>query len=152
MTVGFRIFQQLVHLWTSVKLVRYLFAGSIGAMVHVGTVFVCTHMFDIWYRVSTIIGFFLSVSVSFYLQKHWTFREHEISHAGKQFLQFVSIGGINFVLNISIMILMVEVLHLWPVAAQILTSGIVAVESFLLYSLIFRTVERRAVTSLGSND
>ncbi|MBP9760297.1 MAG: GtrA family protein [Candidatus Pacebacteria bacterium] len=129
---------RLFRYFTQFKLVRFIISGGTSAVVTIGTVFVLTHIYDVWYLTATWTGFLLAVLVNFLLQKFWTFRDRTLVDAHKQSVGFVVVNGINFFVNSALMIFFVEHLDLWPVVAQVCSAVLIACESFIAYSFIFR--------------
>ncbi len=129
---------RIVLSFVEYKLVRYLLAGGTGAAVHIGVVFVLTHLFDVWYRIATLTGFLLSFFISFVLQKFWTFRDASVDRVRRQMTVFFSVAVLNFFMNLGLMIVFVEYVGLWPTFAQACASALIAIESFLIYSVIFK--------------
>ena len=60
---------------TQMRIVRFLISGSSAAGINLGTLFVLTHFFDVWYLLSSVVAFSVSFFVSFTLQKFWTFND-----------------------------------------------------------------------------
>lgn len=129
---------RLLHLFTQYKIVRFVISGGMSAGVTIGTVFVLTHIYDVWYLTATWTGFLLAVSVNFLLQKFWTFRDRALVDTHKQSAGFLAVNGINFFVNSAFMIFFVEYLDFWPVLAQVCSAALIACESFIAYSFIFR--------------
>lgn len=119
------------------RIIRYLFAGGAGFLVHLGVLFALSELLDVWYLLATTTGFIVAFVVSFSLQKFWTFRNNSIEKIKKQSVQYLFVAVLNLVMNNLLMFLLVEVAHLWQVYAQILTSGTIAIFSFVIYSFIF---------------
>lgn len=128
----------LIKKLLSYKLVRYLISGGTGAVVHIGTVFVLTHLFSVWYRYATIIGFLCAVGISFTMQKFFTFSDMQKNTVGMQSSLFFIIGTINFFANSFLMYLFVEHAGLIPVFAQVVTALTIALWSFFAYARLFR--------------
>lgn len=118
--------------------VRYLFSGSIGASVHVGTVYLLTHILNEWYLYATLIGFLCAFGVSFMLQKFFTFGDHRIHTLPLQSSIFFLVSSTNFFINGVLMFLFVEKIGLFPAPAQIASSLILAIWSYLIYARLFR--------------
>lgn len=140
---------RLFHLFTRYKIVRFVLSGGTSAGVTIGTVFVLTHIYDVWYLTATWTGFLLAVSVNFLLQKFWTFRDRALSDTHKQSAGFLVVNGINFFVNSALMIFFVEYLDFWPVVAQACSAALIACESFIAYSFIFRRSTATAIHTSG---
>ena len=120
------------------RVLRYLVSGGIGASVHLSILFALTHAFGVWYVFSTTAGFLAAFGVSFSLQKFWTFRNRTPGKTREQLAVFFSLSVCNLFLNAALMALAVGVFGVWYLAAQILVTGAIALESFFIYrSYIF---------------
>lgn len=117
--------------------VRYLFAGAIGASVHIGTVYILAHLLGLWYVYATTVGFLIALCVSFTLQKFFTFRDCRTSIILPQSSFFVFVAITNLTLNNFLMFLLVEYLIPIPALAQFFTSALVATWSYVAYTFIF---------------
>lgn len=112
---------------------RYLIAGTIGAITNIGGLFILTEYVGLHYLISAGISFIVACGVGFTLQKFWTFRERSIEDIHIQAAGFLIISIINFFLNIALLYVLVEYVHIWYIFAQVIASGLIAVSSFLLY-------------------
>ncbi|OHA17470.1 MAG: hypothetical protein A3H57_00030 [Candidatus Taylorbacteria bacterium RIFCSPLOWO2_02_FULL_43_11] len=131
-------------------LINYVFSGGTGAFVNLFTLFVLTHVFRIWYLLSSIVAFLTAFGFSFYLQKHWTFRDHSNDGIQKQMSVYMLVSLINLVVNTALMYLFVDVIGkmlvpnfynntLWYLLSQFVSAGLIAIESFFVYrSFVFR--------------
>jgi putative flippase GtrA len=142
----------IVRLFTRYKLVRFIISGGIGATVHLGVVFILTHVFGVWYLYATSAGFMLAIGVSFVLQKFWTFQNVTTDLVHKQGTMFTGVAVFNFILNGFLMSIFVENFGLMPVVAQAGTSVLIAFESFLAYSLLFREQGGGVVGRVGDEN
>ncbi len=85
------------------RALAFAFVGALGICVNVGTLFILTEFFHVYYLVSALIAIELSIIHNFLLNDFWTFRGDGCYHISSTFqrfglYQFVSIGGllINF--------------------------------------------------------
>jgi putative flippase GtrA len=123
------------------RIVRFVLAGGVGAFIHAGTVYLLTETFFFSYLLATSCGFLLAIGVSFMLQKFWTFRDTDLrtKTIARQSRSYALVGFLNnFILNGALMYLLVEILNIWPTGAQLVTSLLIAIVSYILYSLIFK--------------
>ncbi len=123
----------------SFRLIRFFISGGLSAVIHIGTVFVLTHVLSVWYLYATTIGFISAVGFNFVMQKFFTFRDGETDGVRRQFLLFFTVATINLVINGVLMVFFVEQVSLTPVPAQISTSVIIAVWSYIVYGKLFST-------------
>lgn len=123
---------------SAARLVRYILSGGSAALVQLALFYLFTDLFGVWYLASTTIAFVLGFFVGFVLQKYWTFGNRHTALVGRELALYATAGAVNLALNGVGMYLLVDRLHLWHLASQILVSGFLAVVSFLFYrSFIF---------------
>ncbi len=129
----------LIKKFLSYRPIRFLISGGIGAVVHIGMVFVLVHLLSVWYRYATIIGFLSAVGLSFVMQKFFTFRDERKEVLRVQSSLFLLIASFNLVLNSTLMYIFVEHAKLMPVIAQIATALLIALWSYYAYNKLFRS-------------
>ncbi|MCK4540256.1 glycosyltransferase [Candidatus Parcubacteria bacterium] len=118
--------------------IKYVISGCTGALVNLSTLFILTEFAHIYYLVSVVIAFFVSLAVSFNLQKRWTFRDNN-KKVFKQVLIYFIIAGTDLLINIYLLYFLVEKLGIWYMMAQVMVYGSLSVLSFILYKfLVFR--------------
>lgn len=123
------------------QFVKYAISGGMSAVVQLSMLYVFTDLLHIWYVASSAISFIVAITVSFVLQKFWTFRETNMKHIRKQISIYIVVGTINFFLNPVLLYFFVETFALWYVYAQILVMGLLAIESYTINKTItFRKV------------
>ena len=111
---------------------KYIIAGSTAAGVDLVLLFLLTDIIGLWYFYSAIVAYVCSFFTSFFLQKFWTFRDNDWSRIKKQLAIYIATAGISLTLNSLLMFIFVSLLHIWYILAQVITSGILAVGSFIL--------------------
>ncbi|MDE2037752.1 MAG: GtrA family protein [Patescibacteria group bacterium] len=120
------------------RVVRFVSSGAVGAAIDLGLLFLFVRVMDAWYLPSAVVAFVLSYAVSFILQKFWTFRERSMERAHVQASSYLLLALANLVLNTLLMYALVTGIGLEYLAAQIIASAIIAVESYAFYKLIFK--------------
>ena len=118
---------------------KYGIAGVASVVANLFTIYVLTSVLGIWYSASAFFAYIAAITTSFLLQKLWTFEDRSW-HKGKQQASLYSFFSIiNLGLNLVLLYVAVELLHMWYFTAQIGIAAIIAAESFLLSSfVIFR--------------
>lgn len=125
-------------------IIRYIIAGGFGALINMGVLFILVDIFNMWYLVSAIFSFIVSLIVTFFLQKFWAFKDLLIA---KKYIKrqaiFYTISSTSFLLlNILILYVLVDILGTWYLFAQFLSLGVVAGGSFLFNkSITFKKKE-----------
>jgi putative flippase GtrA len=124
---------------TAAKLLRYLFSGGIAAVTDLVLLYVFTDVWGMWYIISSILAFLVAFVVSFILQKFFTFQDHAMEGVHGQALIYLAVTGTNLALNTGLIYLFVQYTGLHYIPAQIVTSILIAIESFLVYqAFIFK--------------
>jgi putative flippase GtrA len=121
------------------QVLRYLIAGSIATAVQFSVLYLLTDIVKIWYLWASISAFIFTYITSFTLQKFWTFRDKRTEVIGSQAALSLGVALVNLGLNAWGMYLLVDGMGFWYIYAQIIVTGIIAFESFVMYKfIIFR--------------
>lgn len=116
---------------------RFFISGGIGAAVNISVLFLLTHVADLWYILSSIVAFIISICASFVLQKFWTFKDNGTDMVRLQATWYALLALINLGLNTALIYSFVDGLGFHYIVGQICTSILIAVESYLVYRKIF---------------
>ena len=128
------------------RVIRYGISGVTAAIVNLGTLYVATTVFGIWYLTGSVLGFFMGLGISFTLQKFWTFRDKPLHDAHRQFARYLVVILSNLLLNTALVYFLVEHAGVWYLFAQILATAIIAVVGYFGYRyFVFR--DRTSVAS-----
>jgi len=123
---------------TKVKIVRYVISGGTAAFVDLSLLYVFTDIFGIWYILSSIVAFLIAFIVSFTLQKFWTFKDNSRENISSQVIIYLVVTSLNLGLNTLGIYAFVHYLTFYYLAAQIIVSLFIAVESYFVYHLVFK--------------
>lgn len=146
MAPGFReSIMTLPH--TKGRVVRFVVSGSLAAAVHISTLFLLARL-GVWYLAATTIGFCVAFTVSFSLQKWWTFKEKGRERTRRQLGYFFLLQVVNLFLNGAGVYVAVQVLHAPLLPSQVLVLGLLACSTYVLSSLLFSTSSSGAVVHL----
>ncbi|OGG51102.1 hypothetical protein A2763_02055 [Candidatus Kaiserbacteria bacterium RIFCSPHIGHO2_01_FULL_54_36] len=133
---------------TQMRIVRFLISGSSAAGINLGTLFVLTHFFDVWYLLSSVVAFSVSFFVSFTLQKFWTFNDASLHRVRSQAFVYLMIALADLGLNTLLLFVLVEYAHVHYMAAQLLCMGLIAIINFFSYKrFVFRALKNDAPLS-----
>lgn len=122
--------------WLPVVL-RYLSAGAIGVLAGYVALYVLTDIVGLWYMASAVVAFVLNYGVNFVLHKFWTFRNTRADQASKQLTRYFAMATAIFFANLGLLFMQVEYLHVWYLAAQLVSTAILTVVGFLVSRRIF---------------
>ena len=123
------------------RLFRYLVAGVTGTATNILILYFLTAFAHVWYLTSGIVSFSVSVVVSFILQKYWTFQHDTHEGVHHQAAYYLLVALINLGINTLILYGLVDYAHIQYLVGQVIASGIIACESYVIYHYIF---ERRS--------
>ena len=118
---------------TARKFFRFLVSGGIGAATNIAFLYIFTEWFSLWYLYASIASFLVALVVSFLLQKFVTFRDFSRHLIAKQTTFYTISALINLLLNIILMYYFVEKQGLHYLLAQVITMGLIAIESYFVY-------------------
>ncbi len=121
------------------KIANYIFSGGMGAVTNLGLLYILTEFADIYYVLSGIISFVISIFVSFSLQKRLTFKDDSSEGTHKKFITFAIIAIVNLCINTLLLYLLVEMAGAHYMLAQFISSGLIALWSYFAYKkLVFK--------------
>ena len=111
---------------------KYIFSGGTAATVDFVLLYVLADLFRVWYLTAAILAYIGAFFTSFGLQKFWTFKDPDLKRIKRQFLIYLLVASVGLLLNSIMMYFWVSVLHIWYLAAQFITTGILAIGSFII--------------------
>ena len=115
------------------RIVRFVIAGSTGAIVNLVALFTIVHFFGVYPVYASMLAFMCAFFVSFTLQKLWTYKNYATKQAGSQLVLYFGIQVVNLSINGTLMYLFIEYTPLHYLIAQVVTSSVIAIESFFVY-------------------
>jgi len=119
------------------QILRFLSAGGLGVSLYYLILYALTDVIGVWYIDSAVIASAVNFGSNFVLQKFWTFgnkRTEKIHReAGEYAVMMVSL----FVANLLLLYILVEYVHLWYLAAQVIITTLLTVISYLVSRRIF---------------
>lgn len=118
------------------KIARYLISGGTGVLINLIVLYAGVHYLHVWYLFASAAAFIIAYAFSFVLQKYWTFKDSS-KRVYTQALWYVLVAIVNVALNTIIVYVGVHGLHIYYLAAQIIGSALVAIESYFIYHAIF---------------
>lgn len=119
------------------KVIKFIISGGGAFLTNIVLLYVFTEFFGWWYILSATLSYTLSIGIGFSLNKFWTFLDHSTEGVYTQVSLYILINLFNLLLNILMLYVLVDYFGLWYISAQIITSVILAIESFFLYKRIF---------------
>ncbi len=118
---------------------RYIIAGVLATGADLVLLYIFTDWFGLWYMFSATVAFAIALSISFVLQKYWTFKDKATDRIHHQIILYVATGLFSIGLNSILLYSLVEFLHIHYILSQIVGNVVVAIVNFIIYQwLIFR--------------
>jgi len=140
-----RIKNQVYNIWPFHRkpnwhkiMVKYLLAGALATVTHLLILSLVHHFLGLQIIIATSVAYLIAFAVSFSLQKFWTFR-NKAKRYFEQIYLYLLVGVFNLFFNAALMQSLVVNLDFHYLLSQLLTSAVIAINSFLLYKyLVFK--------------
>jgi len=82
------------------------------------------------YIISNVLGYIMGISVSFYLNRMWTF-DIRSNNWGRDLLRFIFVIFVSYLINLSLVIILVEIYSTHTYLAQIAGIFVYSTVSFV---------------------
>ncbi len=129
---------------TMMQLLRFIISGGTATAVNLGILFTLTHLFSLWYLLSSVIAFGVAFWVSFAMQKLWTFGDTSKDRAPTQAFFFLGVILAGLGINTTLLFILVEYLHIHYLLAQLISGVFIATMNYFSYRhLVFRDTDAR---------
>jgi len=117
---------------TEHMVVRYVISGGTAAVVDLSVLYILNSLIGIHYLPAAIFAFLTAFSVSFTLQKFWTFKSHSTENMHSQVAIYLVVSLFGLVLNTLFMYIFVDFFHIFVLLSQVFVGLIVACCTFPL--------------------
>ena len=109
---------------------RFMAVGAVGTVVHYTILILLVEKMEVSAVLGSSVGAIAGAFVNYFLNYYYTFRSNR-RHA-KAIVQFYIVAGSGFLLNALSMWIMVDVLDIYYLLGQLVTTGIVLLWNFWL--------------------
>jgi putative flippase GtrA len=99
------------------QLARFTAVGASGYAVNLVAFTLCVHGASLDYRLAATVAFVVAVTNNFWWNRHWTF-DARGGHAGQQASRFLVVSLAAFVVNLALLQILVDEVHVARVLAQ----------------------------------
>ena len=113
-----------------IQLGKFLLVGLSGYVVNLATFALCVHGFGLDYRIAAVAAFAVAVTNNFWWNRHWTFAAGA-GHAGFQAARFFTVSVIAFLIQVSILEILVSAAGLPVVASQAISLVLATPVNFI---------------------
>ena len=126
----------------NIQIIKYIFSGGLVTASNLLILFISVHYLKLWYLISSVIAFCFGVSISYILQKFFTFKNYELENIHKQFLNFFIFAIIMLVFNTLLMYVFVDIIKIWYLLAQAVSSILIAFINYTYFNkVIFKKIK-----------
>jgi dolichol-phosphate mannosyltransferase len=112
--------------------IKYMVVGSFGTLLNLLVMYFSVELLGLWYLFGGALGFFVGVTVNYFLNKEWTFYDKK-NVSLLQYKRYLLISLIGLAGGALLLLFLVEVLGLWYLFSQILAILIMGSLSFILH-------------------
>jgi len=118
-----------MNMWIIKKIFKYAIWWWIAAIIDLSILYFLTNLVGIYYLISSIISFIVSLMVGFVFQKYITFQNFEKKHI-QQWSKFVFFQLIGLLINTIILYIWVEVFHIYYLYIALFNKIIIFIWNF----------------------
>lgn len=119
------------------EIAKFCLVGGISVLIGYIILYVLTEYVSFWYLASSIIAFFVSNTISFMLQKFWTFKDTERKNIYKKFVLYMIVTIVYFLINTAGIYTITEYFHIYYILSQIIMTIILSISSYFTSRIIF---------------
>jgi len=113
----------------------YFVFALLATVVDWGLVFLLTSVFDVWYIISVIAGYIGGLLSAYFFHRIYTFK-NSYRRVGLQFFLFWAVATIGLGFTSMIVLVFVEVFHIWYMSARMIATGVVFFWNFIGHKFI----------------
>jgi len=114
------------------QVAKYGITGAVGGLIQVLFLYVFVDIFNFWYIYGVVFAYPIALIIVFSMQKFWTFQDYSMDVIHRQSLMYTIITFCALLLNILMMYILVDIVHVWHIAAQVIVVGVIGVSSFFM--------------------
>lgn len=118
------------------KIVKYVLSGGTAVLVNLVVLYVMVEFLHLWYLLGAIVSFVFGLITSYTLQKFWTFKDGNTQNMPIQFLSFALFALLMLGLNTLLIYFFVDVLKIWYLLAQAMSSLLIAFINYNVFNKI----------------
>lgn len=120
-----------------IQLFRYIFVGGTAFAVDFFFLYFFSDICGIYYLISAIFSFIISVLVNYVMSTRWVFNQDNIENKVMEFNLFLLISTIGLVFTEILLYLFTDVLGLYYLISKIISAIIVLFWNFLARRVMF---------------
>ncbi len=109
---------------------RYIFVGGTAFVIDFGLLYVFTSYLNIYYLISAVLSFLISVLVNYVMSTKWIFNQDNINNKLVEFNLFILISTIGLVFTEIILYLLTDICGIYYMISKIIASILVLFWNF----------------------
>ena len=130
------------------EIINYVIFGVLTTLVSLVTYYLCSKVFHIYYLVSSVISFIISVLFAYVTNKIYVFKsDAKGSKVLKELFSFVSSRILSFIIENVILVILVSVIKLDDMISKIIVQIIVIILNYILSKLVFLRSKNEKIKS-----
>lgn len=114
---------------SKIEIISYLFFGGLTTLVNIITFFIFNSLLGTDYKLATSIAWILSVVFAFITNKRFVFQSKNSS--SKEILPFLTFRIMSYLMDIGLMIILIEAIHLHPLLSKVLVNVLVVLFNYI---------------------
>ena len=119
------------------EIVRFCFGGAIAVLVGYVLLYTLTEFLMLWYVLSSVISYLTSQALNFIIQKIWVFKNKESKTTKKQFVIYMSLSVIYFLINTIMIYVLTDYYHIYYILSQVILTTVISIASWFTTKRIF---------------
>ena len=116
---------------------RYFFVGGFAFLVDFGLLYFFSDICGIYYLISAILSFIISLIVNYILSTHWVFNQSQIDNKMMEFNIFALIGIVGLGFTEVLLYFFTDIVGLYYMFSKIITTAIVMFWNFIARRIMF---------------
>jgi dolichol-phosphate mannosyltransferase len=115
------------------QFVKFCLVGLLGTLVNLAVLYASVEWAHVWYIIGATLAFCVAVTFNYALNKVWTFGDRTGSggYVVGAYLKFIAVSLVGLALNLGILYLLTERMHLWYILSQVIAILAASVLNFL---------------------
>lgn len=119
------------------QLFRYIFVGGTAFVVDFFFLYFFSDICGIYYLISAVLSFIISVLVNYILSTKWVFNQNNIENKVLEFNLFILISTIGLIFTEILLYLFTDIIGLYYLISKIISAIIVLFWNFLARRVMF---------------
>ena len=109
---------------------KYVIVGVIVTAIDFILLYIFVEFFSMWYMLAATFSFIIALTISFFLNKFWTFKNKE-KNIPSQMTKFVIVNLIGLGINLGVLYILVEFFFIWYLLAKVFATTFAVLWNFL---------------------